>query len=276
MDSIIIKDLQIYGYHGVMPEENVLGQMFYISLRLETDLQAAGVSDSLELSVSYADVCALVEKIFAERRFKLIEACAEYICAEILFKYKIVQAVEIELKKPSAPIGSHLAYAAVAMKRRRHRAYIGLGSNMGDSASILSQAADKLSNESHTRVLNLSSIIKTKPWGNENQPDFLNSACLLETTLEPQALLLFLQGIENAMGRERKEKWGPRTLDLDILFYDNDIIAAKALTVPHPYISERLFVLEPMNEIAPYFVHPSLNKTIKELLKELREHGQKA
>jgi len=114
-----------------------------------------------------------------------------------------------------------------------------------------------------------SSIIETNAWGKTKQPDFLNQVILLETKLSPQNLLKKCQEIENKLGRERKERWKERTIDLDILFYNDLVLNDVDLIIPHPYISERKFVLKPLNEIASDFIHPVFKKSILVLYEEL-------
>jgi 2-amino-4-hydroxy-6-hydroxymethyldihydropteridine diphosphokinase len=114
----------------------------------------------------------------------------------------------------------------------------------------------------------------TEPQGLDDPEWFVNGVALLDTPLAPEILLNRLLEIENRMGRERTVKWGPRLIDLDVLSFDQVILNGSFLTIPHPYLEKRRFVLEPMAEVAPYYVHPVLNKTIRQLLKELPEEGQ--
>ena len=131
------------------------------------------------------------------------------------------------------------------------RACIGLGGNVGDAATTLQAAFDALDRLPATRLLARSRLYRTPAWGNEAQPDFVNAAALIETALEPRALLDGLLAIERAFGRERRERWGPRTLDLDLLLYGDDMVDVPGLHVPHPHLHERAFVLRPLADIAP-------------------------
>ena len=143
---------------------------------------------------------------------------------------------------------------------------IGFGSNLGDRRALINQALQALSDLSATSLKTLSSLYETAPVGYLEQGAFLNGVVLVKSSLAASELLTQLLAIENSLGRVRKERWGPRTIDLDILFYGNKIIDEVDLVVPHPEIAERIFVLEPLNEIAPIWRHPQLGGTISELL----------
>ena len=145
--------------------------------------------------------------------------------------------------------------------------FIGSGSNLGDRLTALDTAAKLLAPD--VRVLKASIVYETPPWGYEDQPAFLNQVLQVETELDPPALLMVLKRIEQKMGRKATFLYGPRTIDLDILFYDGLIYSTDSLQIPHPLASERAFVLVPMREIAPEFIHPVLGKTIAELARGL-------
>jgi 2-amino-4-hydroxy-6-hydroxymethyldihydropteridine diphosphokinase len=138
------------------------------------------------------------------------------------------------------------------------RAYVGLGSNLGDRAGTLGRAVDLLGAEEGVTVVGVSRLHETEPVGVVDQPAFLNGAVAIDTELEPRALLARLLAIERVLGRNRAsaERWGPRTVDLDLLLYGDDVIAAPGLAVPHPHLHERRFALEPLAELDPELVVP--------------------
>ena len=140
------------------------------------------------------------------------------------------------------------------------RAYIGLGSNVGDRRALLEAALDRLA---PTRV---STIVETEPWGRGDQPHFLNAVAEVETRLDGEALLDRLQDVERELGRVRSERWGPRTLDLDLLLYGDRVIRTDRLAVPHPWLAQRRFVLEGLAELCPDLRVPGLHRTVRELL----------
>ncbi|WP_456400485.1 2-amino-4-hydroxy-6-hydroxymethyldihydropteridine diphosphokinase [Mesoaciditoga sp.] len=151
-----------------------------------------------------------------------------------------------------------------------HLAYIAFGSNMGKRKETIIQAMKKM-REKEMSFLKISTFYETKPYGVTEQNDFMNCVAEVETTLTPVLLLDELLEIEKSLGRVREKRWGPRTIDLDIIFYDNKIVNFADLVIPHPDMQNRLFVLEPLNEIAPNYVHPFFHKKVSEMLRELKE-----
>jgi 2-amino-4-hydroxy-6-hydroxymethyldihydropteridine diphosphokinase len=153
-----------------------------------------------------------------------------------------------------------------------HVAYLGLGSNLGDRAMHLRSAVDGLASLPSTRVVALSDFLETEPVGPVPQGPFLNAAAALETALAPRELLAHIHAIERERGRERgaEQRWGPRTLDIDILLYDDLVIDEPGLTIPHPRMHERLFALEPLASIAPHAIVPPTERTVSALLQALR------
>ena len=149
------------------------------------------------------------------------------------------------------------------------RVFLGLGSNLADREKNMFHAMKFIANLPKTKLVRCSSIYETEPWGISEQPRFLNCACEIETQLKPEELLHLIIDIEKSIGRERtKEKFGPRTIDVDILFYDDLIVSQADLKIPHPRMHLRKFVLVPLCEIAPDFLHPAIQKKIRELLDE--------
>ena len=151
-------------------------------------------------------------------------------------------------------------------------AYIGVGSNLGQRQENISSAEELIRSIEGIEFLNSSSVIETIPLGGPPQGKFLNAVFEIKTVLSPEALLNTLQEIEQSLGRERGIKWGPRKIDLDILFYGNKIINKEDLQIPHPLLHKRRFVLEPLCQLNPSLEHPVLKKQINNILEELDEN----
>ncbi len=146
--------------------------------------------------------------------------------------------------------------------------YIAFGSNIGDRGAAIEEALN-LIEQNEMKIVKKSKIYETEPYGYVDQPSFLNGAVEVETNLSCRDVLERLLSIENQIGRVREFKWGPRIIDLDIIFYNNEIFDEEDLKVPHPDMQSRDFVLRPLNDLCPDYVHPVLDKTIGELLGEL-------
>ncbi len=151
--------------------------------------------------------------------------------------------------------------------------YLGFGANLNDRYGQIKKALVLINALPETKITKLSSLYETAPVGYTEQGSFFNGACELETTLPPLELLKDLLTIEDSLGRVRTVRWGPRTIDLDILFYNNLILHQHNLIIPHPAIAERGFVLYPLAEIAPHFIHPEKGCDIAMLLEKYQENG---
>lgn len=269
-DRIEIQDLVVFANHGVLKEEKAMGQKFVISLSLFADMSKAAGTDDIEDAVNYAEVCEFVTEFTKNNRSKLIEAAAENIATALLLCYPLLDRVDITLNKPWAPVGLPLGGIAVKLSRARHSAYIGMGSNMGDKKGYLDLAVKRLNESEVCRVSKVSEYITTAPVGYTEQDDFLNACIGIDTVLSPSELLALLHRIENEAGRERAIHWGPRTLDLDILLYDDAVICTDELVIPHPEMAKRRFVLEPLSEIAPHAYHPVAGDYVINLLEKVK------
>lgn len=149
--------------------------------------------------------------------------------------------------------------------------YIGIGSNLGDALQNCKDAIGNLSRINEIQLTGWSSFYKSEPVGIEEQDWFVNAVVEIKTTLAASDLLYVLQSIEKAMGRKKETKGGPRIIDLDLLFYGQDVIAEDDLRVPHPEIHKRRFVLEPLHEIASYFIHPAFGVSVRGLKERLSD-----
>ncbi|MDZ5696984.1 2-amino-4-hydroxy-6-hydroxymethyldihydropteridine diphosphokinase [Chelativorans sp. M5D2P16] len=157
------------------------------------------------------------------------------------------------------------------MVAARNRAFLGLGGNIGDPARAMAAALRELAASAETRVAAVSALYRTPPWGKRDQPDFLNAVAAVETGLRPRDLLTFCLDIERELKRERRERWGPRPIDIDILFFGDERVAEEGLEIPHPRMLERAFVLVPLAEIAPGLVVDG--RTVTEHLEAIDTSG---
>lgn len=264
-DQIIIKKLEVFANHGVFQEEQKLGQKFVVSAILYTDTRRAGKTDDLTASIDYGTVCRTITDFLTTHTYKLLERAAECLAEELLLHTPGLSSLRLEIEKPWAPLGLPLQNVSVAIERGWHTAYLGLGSNLGDKEGYLNEAIQALKNASSCHVEAVSDFLVTSPYGVTDQDDFVNACLKLRTLLSPRELLTELHRIEQNAGRERTLRWGPRTLDLDILFYDDLILGDPDLCIPHVDLANRDFVLRPLCQIAPYLRHPVTGKTVWEM-----------
>ena len=254
-DHILINDLRFESIIGVLDHERLAPQPLRVDVDIEVDLHDAGVSDDLEQTVHYGEVAVALAKLARDTQYLLLERLAQHM-AEVVLSFPLVRAVELTLTKLRPPIPEQIDSTAVRIRRvraevasvKRHRAVVALGSNLGNREAHLRFAIERLGES----VVAQSQVFETDPVGGpDGQGAYLNMAVVLETELDPYALLRWLHRIEADAGRERVVHWGPRTLDLDLLFFDDVVITGGNLAVPHPRYAERRFVLAPLSEVAP-------------------------
>lgn len=274
MDIIRIDNLEVYAYHGAYDEEKEKGQYFYVNAELYTNTRKAGMNDDLDTSTNYGTVCDFIHDFMTKHTYDLIETVAEQLAQALLLEFKLVKSVLLEIRKPHAPIEKEFESVSVEIERGWHEAFVAFGSNLGDKEKFIDEAIEALSNLPQINIVAISDKIVTEPYGNVEQDVFLNGVMKIETLLPADELLQILQKVEEHAGRERKIHWGPRTLDLDIIFYDDDIISEDDLIVPHPDMKNRDFVLKPLMQIAPYKLHPVYRKTISDMYVELMAKKQ--
>lgn len=270
-DEIRIEKLEVYAYHGVYPEERKRGQIFLVNTVLYTDTHRAGTEDKVELSTDYGAVSMFIDRWMKENTCHTLEAVAGNLAREILLNFDLISALDLEILKPEAPIPLTFGCVSVKIHRSWHKAYLSVGSNMGDRKKYLEDGIEALKAHPLIKQVKVSELIETAPYGGVEQADFLNAAIGLETLMEPEELLEALHNIENSAGRERILRWGPRTLDLDILFFDQLVYESDTLVIPHPDLHNREFVLKPLSTIAPNYRHPLLGMTVSQELAELEK-----
>lgn len=244
------------GFHGVLPAERRDGQEFVVDVVLHLDTSRAAAGDDLSATVNYADLATDVLAVVTGEPVDLIETLAHRI-AEVALDAghdvnAFVTAAEVTVHKPQAPIPARFADVSVGVTlRRRTPAVIALGSNLGDRAATLRAAVAGLGGVPGLEIDVVSPFFETEPVGGPEQGAYLNAVVLVTAELAPRELLARLQGLEAAHGRTRDVRWGPRTLDLDLIVFGELASSEPDLTLPHPRAHERAFVLVPWSRVDP-------------------------
>ena len=254
-DRIVLQGVSARGFHGVLDEEKSDGQDFVVDVTLEVDLRRAGRSDLLAHTVNYAEVAADIVALITGPAGDLIEKLADRIAAAALHR-PLVQAVEVTVHKPQAPIGVPFRDVQVVVERRRDEpVVIALGANLGAVQATLERAVRELADVAGLRITAVSELFESDPVGGPEQPVYLNAVVLARTRLSAFALLTELHRIEADHGRVRETRWGARSLDLDLIQYgdpesDSDQVSKDPeLMLPHPRAHERMFVLAPWSAV---------------------------
>jgi dihydroneopterin aldolase/2-amino-4-hydroxy-6-hydroxymethyldihydropteridine diphosphokinase len=269
-DSIDIRGLRVMAVVGALDHERLAAQPLEIDLSIEVDLHDAGRSDELSDTVNYGAVTEQVAAVVGESKDVLLERLAERVAATVV-AFDRVDAVTVTLTKLRPPIAATVENTAVRIRRFRddvdvapretHRALVALGSNLGDREAYLRFAIAELM---HVRAV--SHIYETAPVGGPDDQDaFLNMVVAVDTSLDPFAFLRHCHRVEADALRQRIVHWGPRTLDVDLLFYDDVTIDSPELTLPHPRVGERRFVLAPLAEVAPQRCPPGWEENLPPL-----------
>ena len=272
MDIIRIDNLKVFAYHGVFEEEKQNGQDFYVNAKLMSNLKKAGMTDRLQESTHYGEVCLQIEKTLTEQKYDLIERACERCIEDILIHFPLIQEVTMELRKPHAPIPMEFESVSVEITRGWHKAYIAFGSNLGEKETYIMDAVQDIRDSKFFRNVKASEFYYSAPYGGVEQDDFVNGVLEAETMLEPYELLDYLHELEAKANRVRQQHWGPRTLDLDIIFYDDLVLDEENLQIPHKDMKNRDFVLVPLSKLAGYKRHPVLNITVDEMVHNLKEY----
>ncbi|MCD8293890.1 MAG: 2-amino-4-hydroxy-6-hydroxymethyldihydropteridine diphosphokinase [Clostridia bacterium] len=266
MDTVFIQGLKIDACHGVNDEEKIFPQPFVIDMKIGYDMTDAVRSDAIELAVSYSSVCKILTDVVKNNKFNLLEKLATECAYTVMDKLPAVQTITITVKKPKAPVkGAVFEAVGVTRQFERVTAYLALGSSLGDRKAYLDLGVRKLTETRGIAVKRRSTYIESDPYGGVAKGKFLNAAVEITTYLTPHTLLTEINRIEAECGRMRTIKWGDRTLDIDIIFYGDEVVRDKDLTIPHPEYMKRDFVLAPLKAIAGDYFCPLLNKRVRDI-----------
>jgi len=248
-DRIELRGLRVSGHHGADPGEQDEHQPFEIDLDLSVGLAAAGAFDRLDDTVDYGAVCRAAAVVVSGERWQLLERIAERVAEVVLACDGRIGGVTVSVRKLRPPVDG-LATAGVRIERWRRRVFLGLGANLGDREAALRAAVAGLPD-----VVGVSALYETEPLGGPaGQPPYLNAVVELSTALPARALLAAGQRLEAAAGRDRGAgavRHGPRPLDVDVLWIDGETVDEPDLTIPHPRLFQRRFVLAPLADLAP-------------------------
>jgi len=266
LDQIRLIGLTARGRHGVFPEERRDGQDFTIDVVLHVDTTKAAATDDVADTVHYGDLAVRIADVVRGEPVDLIETLAARIAESCLASADCanVATVDVAVHKPQAPITEVFADVVVAIRRDRAEllpldrrpeqpvtAVLALGTNLGDREATLRAAVAGLSGVPNLRIDAVSPVVETDPVGGPEQPDFLNAVVLVTTGLSARELLAAAQAIEVEQGRERTVRWGPRTLDVDVIRYGDLRSVDPLLELPHPRAEQRAFVLVPWLAVDP-------------------------
>lgn len=270
-NQIIIENLKILAKHGLYEPEQRSKQTFILNIILNLDFEKAAELDDVNYTIDYDEFCGFIETIVKNKNQMLLETVAKLIAEKSLLKYEILQSIQVEICKQQTIFlknNADIDYVKIRLEREWHTAFLGLGSNMGNKLENIQTAIKILEKTDGIFKTETSTITNTQAYG-EKMADFLNCVVRLKTFLEPFKLLKICKKIEKTLKREHSKVWGPRTIDVDILFFDDLVLSTETLTIPHPDLQNRNFVLNPMVELNPNFVHPVFLKTMNALKREL-------
>ncbi|MFC5382586.1 2-amino-4-hydroxy-6-hydroxymethyldihydropteridine diphosphokinase [Aquipuribacter nitratireducens] len=290
LDRVSVTGIRGHGFHGVLAHEKRDGQEFSCDVALHVRRLRGGRTDDLADAVDYSVVARKAHEVLTGPSLDLVEAVAERIAAAVL-EDRRVSVVEVTVHKPQAPVGVPFDDVTVRVVRTQddaladqapdapHRAVLALGANLGDAYATLHQAVLDLADRDGVEVMEASPVVDTAPVGGPTQDRYLNAVLLVRTRLSPRALLHACQDVEQAHGRTRDLRWGPRTLDVDVVEVRRDdgaplVLDTEDLELPHPRAADRRFVLEPWSLVDPearLWHWPGVERPVRELLEELVE-----
>ena len=251
-DRIFVSNLCLHGRHGGRTDEPALEQEFFVDIDCAVDMDDALRDDDYAKTLCYSSLCDLAAEVSSSGRFNLIETLADRIANGVLTRFAVVSEVRVRIRKPFAPIAAVLDHVgAEVLRRRAIRFGLSLGSNVGNKLDNIAKAISRLADCPDVDIDEVSHFYRTAPWGKTDQDWFINACVVGTTSANPRDLLRRCKAIEIQIGRLKTARWGPRVVDIDLLFFGNIAMEDAELTLPHKEIFNRAFVLQPLAEIAP-------------------------
>jgi dihydroneopterin aldolase / 2-amino-4-hydroxy-6-hydroxymethyldihydropteridine diphosphokinase len=291
MFKIIIKNLNLFGYHGVRESEKKNGQNFCFNIEILLNSSDIPATDNLDDTLNYSRVIELVKDINSSQRCDLLETLSRVMAGRIMEMSLLIERVAVRIEKTSPPAKENLDSLGIeyVLDRKNFKSsdrsidksdsgrepepdgadvYMSLGSNIGNKENNLKKAVELINRNPNIRVLRVSSIYETEPMYLKDQNYFYNIVlkAKAEGGISPFEVLGFLKGIEFGFGSKKDTRYGPRIIDIDLLYFGEMFIDSDFLTIPHPGVEERKFVLVPLSEIAPEFVIKG--KNIEEFIEQ--------
>ncbi|MCQ2531827.1 MAG: 2-amino-4-hydroxy-6-hydroxymethyldihydropteridine diphosphokinase [Saccharofermentans sp.] len=270
MDHLRMVDMEFYGYTGCLPEEKENGQTFVVTVDMACNRIPGAMTDNLEGTINYAELYERIKNYVTTSKGNLIENLAYNIGGIVLDYSDIPDSVKVTVSKPQAPVVGMFKTMETTIELNRvqesgfkHSVVLALGSNMGDKEQYLKEASKRLMMSGHVQIIKAGGLYETEPVGYDDQPYFYNTVLDVKTDLEPEELLNLTQKIELDLHRVRTIKNGPRTIDIDILLYDDITMDSDRLIIPHPRMYERAFVLCPFKDIREYDGPVPEDKSVK-------------
>ena len=250
--TIEIKNLEVMATHGVLDFEKEKAQPFVFNATIFVNFLNAAKSDDIKDTLSYCDIMQDISDFATNNSFNLIETLTYKCALHLIKKYPCIEKITLSCSKPQAPFDMTFETVQTKVTLSWHKVYLSLGSNLGKKEATLKKAVKALDAEDEINVCKVSSFYKNPPYGGVATEEFVNIAVEIDTLLNPYDLLDVIHKIEKSLGRKRTIRWGNRTCDIDIIFYDDLHIKEKDLIIPHKDYKNRDFVLVPLSEIAPH------------------------
>ncbi len=268
-NTIHINGLEVHAYHGVNEPEKIQGQRFYLNVILYLDYQNTISSSNIDNTVHYGQVGQNIIDFFKQNRCDLIETITHKLITMLFEKYHLVTKIDLEVVKPWAPLKFSFENVKTRVIEKKTTVYIALGGNIGNTQSYFKEAINLISDMQGVYDLRQSKIYKSSPFGDVKQADFYNMAIAIETNIHPNRLLKKLKQIEQTLDRQKTLRWGPRTIDLDIILYGNDIVCTPELAIPHKMMAKRDFVLKPLLDLNCNLIDPRTKAYLSDIYESL-------